>query len=105
LLNVPPLWVNEYAHPGRLLVAASFLEAEPDHVLLTVCKKAEDADALIVRGYEAAGRPTRATVSMPYFGVTWPADFGAHALKSWRITLDKPPRIEEVALVERPASL
>jgi alpha-mannosidase len=103
-LNVPPLWVNEYTHPGRLPVSASFLEAEPDNILLTVCKKAEDTDALIIRGYESAGRPTRATVRLPYFGLTRPADFGPHALKSWRITLGEQVRIEEVDLLERPVS-
>lgn len=104
-LNVSPLAVNEYTHPGRLPATASFLEAEPDNIVLTVCKKAEDAEALIVRGYESAGRPTRATVKLPYLGLAFQADFGAHALKTWRITPGSQPRIEEVDLLERPITV
>ena len=101
-LNVPPQWVNEAAHPGRLPATASFLEAGPDNILLTVCKQAEEGEALIVRGYESAGRPTLATLRMPALGLVHPVHFGAHALKSWRIIPGSPPRIEEVDLLERP---
>jgi len=104
-LNVSPLWVNEYAHPGRLPVSASFLEAEPENILLAVCKKAEDADALIVRGYESAGKRTQAALKMPYFGATWQAEFGAHEIKSWKVVLGEKGEIEEVDLLEGRESL
>ena len=100
-LNVHPLWVNEYAHPGRLPVVASFLDIEPANILLSVCKKAEDMDDLIVRGYESAGRATSGILHLPFWGVMLPIHFGAHEIKSWRITPGPEPRIIEVNLLER----
>jgi alpha-mannosidase len=83
-----------------LPASASFLDVEPSNILLAVCKKAEDGDTLIVRGYESAGRPTRATLRMPQLGVTWRADFGAHEIKSWRVTFGAQPVVEEVDFLE-----
>ena len=100
-LNVRPLWVNEYAHAGPLPVTASFLNAEPTNILLSVCKKSEDTDALIVRGYETAGRATNANLHLPHWGVMLPVHFGAHEIKSWRITPGAEPTIIEVDLLER----
>lgn len=100
-LNVQPLWVNEYSHAGSLPAVGSFLNAEPASILLTVCKKAEDDDALIVRGYETAGRPVNATMSMPHLNSTWQAAFKAHEIKSWRIKSGHTPEVHEVDLLER----
>ncbi|MCL5997062.1 MAG: alpha-mannosidase, partial [Chloroflexi bacterium] len=100
-LNVKPLWVNEYAHEGKLPASASFLDAEPANILLAVCKQAEDAQALIVRGYETSGQPAHATIRMPYLGITWQADFGAHEIKSWQITPGAEAPVAEVDLLER----
>ncbi len=101
-LNVQPLWVNEYAHEGDLPASGSFLRVEPANVLVAVCKKAEDADALIVRAYESVGRAAEASFEMPLLGVRWQASLGAGEIRTWRVTLDKPPHIEEVDLLERP---
>lgn len=101
-LNVRPLWVNEYAHDGPLPARASFLEASPDNVVLTVCKPAEDGEAVIVRGYEAAGRQTEARLRLPRAGLEWRARFGAHQVRSWRVTPGVGP--VEVDLLERPAA-
>jgi alpha-mannosidase len=104
-LNVRPLWVNEYSHTGTLPASTSFLDAEPANILLSVCKKAEDADALIVRGYESAGRATAATLHLPHWNLYWPVQFKAHEIKSWQITpgmAGEPLTIVEVDLLERP---
>ena len=100
-LNERPLWVNEYIHDGKLPVIASFLDAEPKNILVSACKKAEDSEALIVRGYETAGRATAATLRLPQSGFTWQAQFKPHEIKSWRITLDAHPTVTEVDLLER----
>lgn len=100
-LNAPPLCVNEYVHDGDLPPTASLLRVEPMNVLVTVCKKAEDADAFIVRAYESAGEACTARFEMPLLGVHWEARMGACEIKSWRVTLGKPPEVHEVDLLER----
>ena len=99
-LNVRPIAVNEYIHGGRLPAAMSYLEAEPSSIVVTVCKKAEDSDALIIRAYESVGQNTTATIRVPYWGVEWTAQFGAHAVKSWKVSGGMNGTIEEVDLLE-----
>jgi len=100
-LNVPPITVNEYLHEGSLPTTASFLRVEPHNVLVTVCKKAEDADALIVRAYESTGQPCMAKIEMPMLGVHWEAPMGACEIRTWKVTPSKPAEVVEVNLLER----
>ncbi|MDR3792145.1 MAG: glycoside hydrolase family 38 C-terminal domain-containing protein [Terracidiphilus sp.] len=44
------------AHAGTLSAAHSFISVEPENVVLTAVKKAEDAKGLILRVYEWAGK-------------------------------------------------
>ncbi len=53
------------AHPGTLPPEHSFASVEPDNVVLTAVKKAEDANALIFRVYEWAGKATTAEFRVP----------------------------------------
>ena len=100
-LNVPPLRVNEYVHEGNLPATASLLRAEPANVLVTVCKKAEDNDVLIVRAYESAGKACRAQFEMPLLGISWRAQMEPCEIQTWCVTLSKPYQVEEMDLLER----
>ncbi len=53
------------AHPGSLPAEHSFASVEPDNVVLTAVKKAEDANGLIFRVYEWAGKETMAEFHVP----------------------------------------
>jgi alpha-mannosidase len=53
------------AHPGTLPAEFSFALVEPRNVILTTVKKAEDANALIFRAYEWAGKETTAEFHVP----------------------------------------
>ncbi len=53
------------AHAGSLPAEHSFASVEPDNVVLTAVKKAEDANALIFRVYEWAGKETTAEFHVP----------------------------------------
>ncbi|GIV16347.1 MAG: alpha-mannosidase [Armatimonadota bacterium] len=99
-LNVPPITVNEYVHEGDLPPTASLLSVEPENVLVTVCKKAEDADALIVRAYESTGTACTVRIEMPLTGIRWEAPIGACEIKTWRIVPSELPEIAEVNLLE-----
>ncbi len=52
-------------HPGSLPPEHSFASVEPDNVVLTAVKKAEDANGLIFRVYEWAGKETTAEFHIP----------------------------------------
>jgi alpha-mannosidase len=53
------------AHPGSLPPEHSFASVEPENVVLTAVKKAEDTNALIFRAYEWAGKETTAEFHVP----------------------------------------
>jgi alpha-mannosidase len=64
-LNTPLVAVVTTAHPGPLPAWQSFVSIEPENVVLSALKKAEDGDAWIVRFYEIAGRETQVRLRMP----------------------------------------
>jgi alpha-mannosidase len=53
------------SHSGSLPAQHSFASVGPDNVILTAVKKAEDANALIFRAYEWAGKETTAEFHVP----------------------------------------
>jgi alpha-mannosidase len=53
------------AHAGSLLAEHSFASVSPENVVLTAVKKAEDANGLIFRVYEWAGKETTAEFHVP----------------------------------------
>ena len=63
--NYPLTAVVTTAHPGSLPAAHSFASVSPENVVLTAVKKAEDANGLIFRVYEWAGKETTAEFHVP----------------------------------------
>lgn len=53
------------AHDGKWPPRQSLVTIEPENVVLTAVKKAEDSDALILRFYEWAGKSGEARISVP----------------------------------------
>ena len=53
-------------HAGALPAEDSFFRIDPDNVILTVVKKAEDENSLILRLYEWAGKDTQVTIHLPH---------------------------------------
>ena len=62
--NYPLLTLVVPAHSGELPKSKSFLSIQPENVVLTTMKKAEDSDDMILRFYEIAGKETRATIKL-----------------------------------------
>jgi len=52
-------------HEGSLAAEHSFLQVQPDNVIVTALKKAEDENVLIVRFYEWAGKDSEVTLQLP----------------------------------------
>ncbi|NYF92252.1 glycoside hydrolase family 38 C-terminal domain-containing protein [Tunturiibacter empetritectus] len=60
------LWaVQVEAHTGTQLAEHSYLSVEPENVVLTAVKKAEDANGLIFRVVEWAGKQSNVTFTLP----------------------------------------
>jgi alpha-mannosidase len=85
-LNQPAFALIETFHHGPLPQRASFAADDGGDVVATVLKGAEDGDAYVVRAYEAAGRPARATVTV--LGRTFEAQFGANEIKTFLVPRD-----------------
>ena len=62
--NYPLIPIIEPRHNGELPKKHSFISIQPENVILTTIKKAEDSDDLILRFYEASGKDTEATIQM-----------------------------------------
>jgi alpha-mannosidase len=61
-LNEPLIARVATAHSGALPASKSFVSVSPANIITTALKKAEDDDNLILRFYEANGRPGEAIV-------------------------------------------
>jgi alpha-mannosidase len=64
-LNYRLLSTNAEKHEGALAREHSFLQVEPQNVVVTALKKAEDDGALILRFYEWAGKETYVRLHLP----------------------------------------
>ena len=80
----------------------SMLRVEPEHVALVVAKVAEDGQGLLVRGYEAEGRPGRVVVSSEVLGRRWEGAVRAHEVWTWRLGPEGDARVATNLLEETP---
>ena len=53
-------------HSGSLPLENSFIKLNEDNLVLTSVKKAEDSNAWIIQWYDAEGRETEASITLPY---------------------------------------
>ena len=85
-LNQPAVAFVHTSHAGELPTSTTFVAIEPAAIVLTALKPAEDGrEDVVLRCYESAGRPARATIQMPAWNRTFQADFGAFEIKTFRI--------------------
>ncbi len=99
-LNQPPVPIVETYHAGPLPMADSYLSVDQENVLVTVVKRHEDSDDLIIRAYETDKAATRATIRLPRFGRNVEADFGPCEIKTFRVPLDPQRPVVETNLLE-----
>jgi alpha-mannosidase len=71
----------------------------PD-VVVSVVKKAEEGDDLIIRCYETAGRPTKDTLELGLVNRRWTGNFRPLEIKTLRVPLAG-GEIREVNLLEQ----
>jgi len=87
---------------GRLPQAASFVRAEPENIVVSVIKRAEDGDDLIVRAYETAKTAASARITLGFCGRTIEARFGPCEIKTFRVPVADSRPVTETDLIERP---
>ena len=63
--NYPLETMQVAAHGGTLPPEYSFASIQPDNVVLTAMKKAEDSQSLVFHAYEWAGRSSNLTMTVP----------------------------------------
>jgi alpha-mannosidase len=81
-LNQPPFALIETYHDGPLPQQQSFADDGGGDVVVTVVKRAEDADdTWVVRAYESAGSESDARIDI--FGETIDAHFGPNEIKTF----------------------
>ena len=98
-LNSPVMAQVESAHKGKRRMCASFIGTEADNVLISILKKSEEGNALIVRGYETSGEAVRTVLHLPHWKKTFNVSFTPHEIKTLRIDTKK-WTISEVNLLE-----
>jgi alpha-mannosidase len=86
-------------HRGHRPLSASFLSIDAPNVVVSVVKKAEDGEDLIVRCYETAGKPAQATLNLALMKRQWTGTFRPFEIKTLRIPR-KGGAIREVNLLE-----
>jgi alpha-mannosidase len=64
-LNYKLISQSPEKHQGLLPAEHSFLQLQPDNVIVTALKKAEDENALVLRFYEWAGKDGDVTIQLP----------------------------------------
>lgn len=94
-LNQRPVALVTTLHPGPLPHSASFLSVNQDNIIISVLKKAEDNDDIILRAYETAGAATTATFDLTWINRSLNATFGPCEIKTFRI-----PAVAEQPIVE-----
>jgi alpha-mannosidase len=100
-LNQPPVVLATTFHAGPLPPSASFAAVEPENIVISVIKQAEDSQHdLIVRAYETAGRATAAHLHLAAWGRDFTAQFGACEIKTFRIPQQADKPVVETDLIE-----
>jgi alpha-mannosidase len=64
-VNTPLIPLLVEPTKGKLPASGSFFRCQPDNVVLTVVKKAEDSDAWVLQLYESTGKEATATITLP----------------------------------------
>jgi alpha-mannosidase len=100
-LNQPPVALRTTYHDnGTRPQAESFALVEPENIILSVLKQAEDNGDIIVRCYETAKQATQATITLPFCKRAVKTTFGPCEIKTLRIPRDAAQAVTETSLLE-----
>ncbi len=84
-LVTPVPIIYQGIHPGTRPGADSFLSVDAPDVVVEAVKLSEDGNDVIVRSYETDGRPTTATLQMPFAKAHWTGSYHPFEIKTLRV--------------------
>jgi alpha-mannosidase len=100
-LNQQPITMFATFHPdGNLPPCDSFLRVEPENVMVTVLKEAEDGDGFVLRAFETCRCAAHATICLHALRRVIEADFGPAEIKTFHIPRDPAKVVTERNLLE-----
>ncbi|WHZ56039.1 alpha-mannosidase [Metabacillus hrfriensis] len=99
-LNQKPTSIIETYHSGVLPQKDSFLSVDVDNVIVSVIKKAEENDDIIIRCYESTNRAAEAKIELPKWNRTIVTGFKPCEIKTFRIPKDRNQPVIETNLLE-----
>ncbi|MCZ7575222.1 MAG: hypothetical protein M5U01_42270 [Ardenticatenaceae bacterium] len=99
-LNQRPITLIETFHEGSLPQQDSYLSVDRDNVIVSVVKRAEDNDDMIVRCYETDRVATQARICLPRWNRTITAVFAPCEIKTFRVPRDETLPVVETDLLE-----
>ena len=97
-LNQPVFALLESPHAGPLAASASFGNDGGTSAIVSVLKRAEDADALVVRVYESAGR--KATPRITVLDRSFDVELDAAEIRTFLVPRDPAVAVTETNLLE-----
>jgi alpha-mannosidase len=98
-LNQPPFALLESFHDGPLAAEASYADDGNGAFVLTVVKGAEDGDGYVLRGFDASGRGTSATVA--FLDRTIELEAAPGQIATVRVPRDPAGPVRETNLLEQ----
>jgi alpha-mannosidase len=99
-LNMSLISIAQSAHPGPLPQTDSYLGIGAPNIAVTVVKRAEEGDALILRCHETSGVATQAAIWLPHTERRIEASFAPTEIKTFRVPLDPERDVTETDLME-----
>lgn len=100
-MNEKPIALFETYHKGELPQRASFVQVEPENVMLTSLKEAEDRSGdLILRLVETAGKTCEGKVELPALGRSVPVEMKPFEIKTLRVPVNGSRKVSENNLLE-----
>ncbi len=99
-LNQPPVALIETYHQGELPQKDSLLQVSKDNIIVSVMKKAEDNDDMIIRCYETDKVETEVQIDLPKWGRKIKTTFRPCEIKTLRIPQDQNQNVVETDFLE-----
>lgn len=92
--------VTETWHRGALGARGAGIEVAPQHVAVSVLKRAEDGHGWVLRLWETAGRHSEVSLRLPALGRSWAGRLAAHEVKTLVVPDEGSEAITEITIPE-----
>lgn len=98
--QTPYVMFSTFHQEGSRPQKDSFIHVEPENIMVTVIKQAEDSEDLIIRAVEMHHLRTSSTITLPHSKRTITAQFAPGEIKTFRVPKDQNKDTVEVNLLE-----